>query len=73
MNSLLESIIGYKLVTTSSLPTHTSSGLEYLYAGNGIFARAIHPGIEVLMPIYLCSQTIITFCYFSWAGLVKYA
>ncbi|NJR76659.1 MAG: hypothetical protein HC773_30130 [Scytonema sp. CRU_2_7] len=51
MNPLLEGIIGYKIVTSSSLPTHTSSGLEYLYAGNGIFARAIRPGIEVLMPI----------------------
>ncbi|PHJ60892.1 hypothetical protein VF14_00810 [Nostoc linckia z18] len=58
MNPLLEGIIGYKIVTTSSLPTHTNSGLEYLYAGNGIFARAIRPGIEVLMPIFLCSQTI---------------
>ncbi|MDB9322363.1 hypothetical protein PN483_10530 [Nodularia spumigena CS-591/04] len=58
MNPLFESIIGYKIVTTSSLPTHTSSGLEYLYAGNGIFARAIRPGIEVLMPICLSEQTI---------------
>ncbi|BAY95602.1 MULTISPECIES: hypothetical protein [unclassified Tolypothrix] len=58
MNLLLEGIIGYKIVTSSSLPTHTSSGLEYLYAGNGIFARAIRPGIEVLMPICLSTQTI---------------
>ncbi|WP_414553256.1 hypothetical protein [Anabaena sp. CCY 0017] len=42
---MIESIIGYKIVTTSSLPTHTSSGLEYLYAGNGIFARA--KGVEL--------------------------
>jgi PRTRC genetic system protein A len=51
MTELSTDLIGYKFVQQLPLPTHTSTGLEYLIGGNGIFARAIRPGLEVLIPI----------------------
>ena len=51
MTELSTDLIGYKFVQQLPLPTHTGTGLEYLIGSNGIFARAIRPGLEVLMPV----------------------
>lgn len=51
MTELSTDLIGYKFVQQLPLSTHSSTGLEYLIGSNGIFARAIRPGLDVLMPV----------------------
>jgi PRTRC genetic system protein A len=53
-----EAIVGYKFVHQLPLPEPTSTALEYLVAENGVFARAIRPGIEVEMPISQHEQSL---------------
>ncbi|MDX2241539.1 MAG: Mov34/MPN/PAD-1 family protein [Leptolyngbyaceae cyanobacterium bins.302] len=51
MTELSTELIGYRFVQALPLPTYTSSRLEYLVGSNGIFARAVRPGLEVLLPV----------------------
>jgi PRTRC genetic system protein A len=51
-------LVSYKIVSTLPLPENTSKMYEYLFAGNGVFVRAIRPGLEVIMPIETFNQPI---------------
>ncbi|MEG5059123.1 hypothetical protein QUB60_06435 [Microcoleus sp. A2-C5] len=52
-------LVDYKIVKLGdNLPPHSSSMFEYLIGGNGIFARAVRPGLEVIIPVELFTASI---------------
>jgi PRTRC genetic system protein A len=54
-----QELVDYKLVKFGeNLPSHSSSIFEYLIGSNGIFVRAIRPGLEVVIPMQLFTASI---------------
>lgn len=53
----LTSLIDHKLVV-DALPEHTSSNREYLYASNGVFVRAVRPGLVAIVPVHWYDRAI---------------
>jgi PRTRC genetic system protein A len=51
-------LVSYKIISTLPLPETTSQMYEYLFAGNGVFVRAIRPGLEVVMPVETYNKPI---------------
>lgn len=52
-------LVDYKIVKLrENLPPHSSSMFEYLIGSNGIFVRAIRPGLEVIIPVELFTASI---------------
>lgn len=54
-----QELVDYKFVKLGeTLPPHSSSMFEYLIGSNGIFVRAIRPGLEVIIPVQLFTVSI---------------
>lgn len=52
-------LVDYKIVKLGeNLLPHSSSMFEYLIGSNGIFARAVRPGLEVIIPVELFTASI---------------
>lgn len=52
-------LVDYKIVKLrEKLPLHSSSMFEYLIGSNGIFVRAVRPGLEVIIPVELFTASI---------------
>ncbi|MCL1472059.1 hypothetical protein [Argonema antarcticum] len=52
-------LVDYKIIKLgNNLPPHSSSMFEYLIGSNGIFARAVRPGLEVIIPVELFTASI---------------
>ena len=59
LNSCTLELVDYKIVKIGEkLPPHSSSMFEYLLGSNGIFARAVRPGLEVIIPVELFTASI---------------
>ena len=52
---MIESFVGYKVVTDPTLPPIASWMKEYWLAGNGVFVRAERSGLSACIPIALCT------------------
>ena len=50
--------VSHKVIKEPTLPEHTSHLYEYLFAANGVFIRANHPNLEVLIPVIVYEQHI---------------
>jgi len=54
-----QELVDYKFVKVGeNLPSHSSSMFEYLIGSNGIFVRAVRPGLEVIIPVSLFTASI---------------
>ena len=52
-------LVDYKIVKLGeNLPLHSSSMFEYLIGSNGIFARAVRLGLEVIIPVELFTASL---------------
>jgi PRTRC genetic system protein A len=51
-------LVSHKIISTLPLPEITSQIYEYLFAGNGVFIRAIRPGLEAIAPVEIYQNPI---------------
>ena len=59
LNSCPLELVDYKIVKIGEkLPPHSSSMFEYLLGSNGIFARAVRPGLQVVIPVEFFTTSI---------------